>query len=86
MKDTSKLPQWAQRIIHDQEITIKELEARLSNAEKANEITSKMDWYTLGIHTEETRPLYVFNRDQPQRVGYFGKDSVILVGNPKARS
>lgn len=78
-----KLPKWVQKIITSKNQLIKELEYKLEQANKANEITSQNDWFTLGINCKENRSLFLLSKDDAQKICDFGGDTIILVGKPK---
>lgn len=76
------LPKWAQKIIKDQIADITKLKQLLNTEKQCNQITSEMDWYTLGIHAKESRGLFIIDKDAPRKIAIMGKDSVVLVGTP----
>ena len=79
----SKLPKWAQFEFEKKERQVKELEYKLEQAEKANEITSTMDWFTLGFHMKEARSLFILHKDAASKVATIGEGTIMLVGRPK---
>ena len=83
MNREEKLPKWAQKRISDLEFNVKYLTERLKNAEKANEITSQMDWFTIGFHTKEIRTLYFLDRDEAVKVATIGEGAILLLGRKK---
>jgi len=79
----AKLPKWAQFEISKRDMYIESLCRKLHQAEKVNEITSNMNWFTIGVHTKERRNLYFLDKDHPNLVATVGKGYVLLVGYPK---
>jgi hypothetical protein len=79
----AKLPKWAQVELLKKEELVKELESKLKKAELANEITQKMDWFTLGFHTKELTGLFVLDKDSIHRVATIGEGTILLVGRPR---
>ena len=75
----SKLPKWAQFEFEKKERQVKELEYKLEQAEKANKITSTMDWFTLGFHMKEARTLFILHKDAPSKVATVG-ERISIVG------
>jgi len=80
-----KQPKWVQKIISDKDNEIIKIKKQLHEAEKANEITSKMDWFTIGFHTTEKRKLYLIDKDHPHCIATIGAGCVMLFGVPKER-
>jgi len=79
----SKLPKWAQFEFEKKERQLKELEFKLVQAEKANEITSTMDWFTVGFHMKEARSLFILHKDAASKVATIGDGTIMLIGRPK---
>jgi len=79
----SKLPKWAQFEFEKKERQVKELEYKLEQSEKANEITSTMDWFTLGFHMNEARSLFILHKDAASKVATIGEGTIMLIGRPK---
>lgn len=80
------LPMWAQKRIKDREWEIAQLEKRLNDAEKANQICNEMDWFTLGVHTTESRGLFLIDKDKPHQICSIGEGAILLVGHKRKAS
>ena len=78
-----KQPKWVQHEFNKKERQLEELKYKLAQAEKANEITSDMDWFTLGFHMKEARALFILHKDAASKVATIGEGTIMLVGRPK---
>ena len=78
-----KLPKWAQKEFEKKDREIKELEYKLEQAEKANEITSTMDWFTLGFHMKESRALFILHKDAASKIATIGEGDIMLIGRKR---
>lgn len=83
LKDINKLPQWAQKMITGREQALFDLEQKVDALEQANMICNEMDWFTLGVHTPERRPLFIIDQDKPQQICSIGDGAVLLVGHKR---
>lgn len=87
MKDINnwinKQPKWVRFEFDKLKQQIKSLEYALKQAEKCNEITSTMNWHTLGFHMHEKRTLFLLHKDEASKVTTIGEGDVLLIGREK---
>lgn len=80
----NKLPKWAQKTIADLKSENVEIQRKFDNLSLAHHILFNYDsWFTLGVFTEETRQLFMLNKDSAQAVCSIGSDTILLVGRKK---